>query len=293
MDVIICMADRDFRIVKKTIRNLRNFVINGDDTVFIITKNKNTRFFSKQWIWNNKVVFIDENKLVEGLTFSSLQKVISSHFVYEEKAGWYLQQFLKMGFAESEYAKDYYLIWDSDTIPLHCIPIVSPIGKYYFAAKTEYHKPYFDTMERLLGFGKQVDYSFIAEHMVIDVKYMRELIEKIGDASIDGNYWFEKIINASSKTDVGTFSEFETYGSFCNKYYPGLFEIRQLRTLREAGMLFGRGVTKSELETLARMGFDTASFEHYDIPFNYRGWVNRFDRRLIQLINWYDKKFKR
>ena len=293
MDVVICLAARDFRIVKKTIRSLRRYVINNSDTIYLITKGSNRRFFSGRWLAKNNVILLDEDNFVSGLTYIDLQEIISKHFDYQVKAGWYLQQFLKMGFAVTEYAKERYLIWDADTIPLRKIPMITEEGKCYLAAKTEYHKPYFDTMERLLGFGKQVDFSFIAEHMVVEVKFMRELIERIRKTPMEGNSWFEKIINASSKTDVGTFSEFETYGSFCNKYHPGLFEIRQLRTLREAGMLFGHSVTQEELETLGRMGFDTASFESYDVPFNHRGWINRFDRRLIKLINWYDKKFKK
>ena len=293
MDVVICMAARDFRIVKKTIRGLRRYVINNSDTIYLITKSSNRRFFSGSWFVKKNIILVDEDSLVTGLTYNGLQEMVSKHFDYQVKAGWYLQQFLKMGFAESEYANNNYLIWDSDTIPLRHIPMATSEGKCYLAAKTEYHKPYFDTMERLLGYGKQEDFSYIAEHMVIEVKYMRELIDIIRKAPIDGNTWFEKIINASSQTDVGTFSEFETYGSFCSKYHPGIFEIRQLRTLREAGMLFGHSVTQEELETLGRMGFDTASFESYDVPFNHRGWINRFDRRLIKLINWYDKKFKK
>ena len=292
MDVVICMAARDFRIVKKTVRNLREHVVENLSIIYLITNRKNKRFFSNGWLSDNNVILLDEDNLVTGLTYSGLQEIVSKHFNYQVKAGWYLQQFLKMGFAVSKYAKENYLIWDSDTIPLRNISLVTDDGNYYLAAKTEYHKPYFDTMERLLGFGKQVDFSFIAEHMVIEVKYMRELIERIGSSSVDGAYWFEKIINASNKTDVGTFSEFETYGSFCSKYHPGVFQIRELRTLREAGMLFGHSVTQEELNTLGRMGFDTASFESYDVPFNYRGWINRFDRRLIQLIKWYDSKNK-
>lgn len=293
MDVVICMADRDFRIVKKTIRSLRKNIVNNSDIIYLITKTRNKFFFSVKWLANNNVILLDEDNLVTGLTYNSLQEIVSKHFDYREKAGWYLQQFLKMGFAVSKYAKERYLIWDSDTIPLRNIPMATLDGKCYLTAKTEYHKPYFDTMERLLGFGKQVEFSFIAEHMVIEVKYMRELVERIGCSPVDGAYWFEKIINASSKTDVGTFSEFETYGSFCSKYHPDVFNIRELRTLREAGMLFGHSVTQEELETLGRMGFDTASFESYDVPFNHRGWINRFDRRLIKLINWYDNKFKK
>ena len=50
------------------------------------------------------------------------------------------------------------------------------------------------------------------------------------------------------------------------KYHPEIFELRELRTLREAGMLFGRGVKRKDLALLAKMNFDTASFEIRHIP---------------------------
>lgn len=291
MDVVICLALNDFRIIRKTIKYVRLFLQEASDAIYVITKESNRRFYSNKWAINNHVVFLDEDKLAEGLSFKSVGEALANHFKCEFTPGWYLQQFLKMGFAETQYAKKEYLIWDSDTIPLCKIDMYSPNRKYYLAAKTEYHKPYFDTMENLLGFGKQENFSFIAEHMVIDVQIMRELIDRIRHSEVKGKYWFEKIINAATGLDVGAFSEFETYGNYCSKFHPGMFEFRKLNTLRNAGMLFGHSITQTELEALARMGFHTATFEHYDVPFNHRGWINRFDRRLIQIIKWYDKTF--
>lgn len=292
MDILMCFVARDFRIIKKTVKFLRKNIQKDDDTIYIVGSIKNKRFFSEKWISDNNVVLLDENRLVEGLSFSFVSDCLADHIKARYSTGWYLQQFLKMGFALSPYAKNNYLIWDSDTVPVRHIEMQAHNGKYYLAAKTENHKPYFDTLKKLLGFGKQEVFSYIAEHMVIDTNIMKEIINCINNSAVKGEFWFEKIINATSPYEQFGFSEFETYGNYCSVYHPGLFEIRELRTLREAGMLFGRGVTDYELETLARMGFDTASFESYDVPHNYRGWVNRFDQKLVKLLDWFDKAKK-
>ena len=150
------------------------------------------------------------------------------------RTGWYFQQFLKLGFALSEYAKEYYLTWDADTIPLRHIDMFDAEGKPYFAMKTEYHKPYFDTMKRLLGINKIVPFSFIAEHMMFKVSLVKELISIIDNTQIEDSTWFEKVINATDFEAAKCsemFSEFETYGTYCMNCYPDAYSYHKLNTL--------------------------------------------------------------
>lgn len=265
MDVVICLASKDYHIVKKNVRYIRQYLQEKENVVYIISNRTNKFFFPDRWLQKYHTVFIDEDKMLEELSFQHIDRTLKSHFKCHIYTGWYLQQFLKMGFALTPYAQEEYLIWDSDTLPLHRMSFIEN-DKYQLTEKTEHHKPYFETLQKLLGFGKLCGSSFIAEHMPIRVEIMRELIDAIGHSTMKGDCWFDKIIYATSGTDEQAFSEFETYGNYCMKYYPGIFELRQLRTLREAGMLFGRGVKKRDLAILARMNFDTASFEIRHIP---------------------------
>lgn len=293
MDIIICLASKDFKIVKKVVRNCRMYLQQPEEHLYLITNIQNKVFFSESWLKANNTSIIDEDTMIEGMTFGSVKKMLQAHFkegtcVYP---GWYLQQFLKMGFALTPYAKEEYLIWDSDTIPLHKLDFKKN-GKFQLTVKTENHQPYFCTTEKLLGYGKLYDRSFIAEHMPISTSVMRELIEKMQASSVEGKYWFEKIINATSGTDEQAFSEFETYGNYCVKYHPDLFETRPLITMRTAGLLFGRGVTKSQLNLLHRMEYDTASFELRHIPSfprNIANWVERIQLRIYRELGYIKK----
>lgn len=262
MDIVICLAAKDYRIVKKVVRSCREYLQKPSDSIFIITNKSNNFFFLEKWKKKNRVVLVDEDTLVDGLSFTSVKMMLEKHFragthIYP---GWYFQQFLKMGFALSTYAKSEYLIWDSDTIPLHKLTYKKN-DKYLFTVKTENHHPYFYTLQNLLGFGKLYDRSFIAEHMPISTHVMRELVDKISHSHVDGKTWVEKIINATSGCDEQAFSEFETYGNYCVKYHSDLFETRPLITMRTAGMLFGRGVNRNQLALLSRMEYDTASLK--------------------------------
>lgn len=294
MDIVICLASKDYKIVKKVIRACHSFLLQSStDVIYIITHCQNRRFFSQKWCAEYQVRILDEDTLVEGLNFDSVRQALAAHFSEETNiyTGWYFQQFLKMGFALSSYAKDDYLIWDSDTIPLHKLSFKQS-DKYLFTVKTECHLPYFDTMKRLLGFGKLYDRSFIAEHMPISTKVMRELIETIEKSDVEGNVWWKKIVNATSGHDEQAFSEFETYGNFSVEYHPDMFTTRPLITMRTAGMLFGRGVTRRQLDLLQRMEYDTASFELRHIPAfprNIANWWERIELRLYRELGWVKK----
>ena len=284
MDIVICLAAKDYRIVKKVVRSCREYLQKPSDSIFIITNKSNNFFFLEKWKKKNRVVLVDEDTLVDGLSFTSVKMMLEKHFragthIYP---GWYLQQFLKMGFALSTYAKSEYLIWDSDTIPLHKLTYKKN-DKYLFTVKTENHHPYFYTLQNLLGFGKLYDRSFIAEHMPISTHVMRELVDKISHSHVDGKTWVEKIVNATSGCDEQAFSEFETYGNYCVKYHSDLFETRPLVTMRTAGMLFGRGVNRNQLALLSRMEYDTASFEIRDMPSFPRNLFNLWERLVLRM----------
>lgn len=171
MDVVICVSSKDCLIVKKTVFYIHRNI--GSDNIYIITDKHSFGFFSKRFRSRYNVSLVDEEEIVADRR--QLEAIAGRHFTCEYRFGWYYQQFLKMEFARSRYAKDYYLIWDSDTIPLNRLSFFTS-NKMIFTPKTEYHEPYFRTMQALVGYDKATDYSFIAEHMLVSVSIMKELI---------------------------------------------------------------------------------------------------------------------
>lgn len=164
--------------------------------------------------------------------------------------------------------KEHYVIWDSDTIPLNGISFFDDqTDKYLFTMKTEYHKPYFDTIEKLFNgeVKKYNNQSFIAEHMIIDTKIMIELINKIeSNKQLKGNYFYEKIMYAIDPKDIqrSGFSEYETYGNYVMKYHSIKYIMRKLRSLREAREHIGFSPTDDDL-LRASKDLDLISFENW------------------------------
>lgn len=132
--------------------------------------------------------------------------------------------------------------------------------------KHENHQNYFNTMNSILGIGKFVEDSFIAESMMFDSKIVREMLYQIESSTVKGVDWIEKIINACDfQQSPQAFSEFETYGNYCAKNYPELYKPRYLNTFREAGMICGRRITEKQLRKMS-FDIDMASFEMLDMP---------------------------
>lgn len=299
-DVIIPSSKQDISFLPKVFKYIRINLIDARK-IFVITSANNFKKLNK-YLLVYGVELIDENNLCNGLSYSSIDKILKSKGVYT-RTGWHFQQFLKMGFALSKYADEYYLSWDADTLPLSKISFFDSENNPIFTIKKEYHKPYFNTMQNLIGLSKTANFSFIAEHMLFKSSFMKELLSEIEKSSNDGGLWFEKIINASVDLAYPGFSEFETYGTFVWVRYPGYYKTQRLNTFREAGMIKGRWIDDKSIERLS-FDLDTASFEMFsNPPFPYnipnikatwkRRWKQVKNRSLIELISFIISKIKK
>ena len=118
---------------------------------------------------------------------------------------------------------------------------------------------------RLIGFKKEISSSFIAEHMMVKVEYMKDLVATIeSNEELLGYHYWEKIVSAIDSNVLLGFSEFETYGTFISQKYPESFLFRTLQTYRRAGEIYGRYISKKELNNIN--GLDTISLEPADSP---------------------------
>jgi hypothetical protein len=265
-DIIIPVGPNDVHFVHRVVDYVWRCLVEAR-RIYVLTGKANFKAIARKLPAGVPMTLVDENELLEGLTFGRV-KTLLAKYVPEGKdvrPGWYLQQFLKFAFARSRYAGQYYVTWDADTLPL--APIRYFDGeKLLYNPKHEYNYNYFRTMERLLGYGRQVDFSFIAENMIFSVEIVRELLADLERRAPEGMDWMEFILSACDFQDpLPAFSEFETYGNYCAVRHPGVYAPRHLNTFREAGLIAGRNITESQLRMLS-FDLDTASFERFHIP---------------------------
>ena len=281
-DIIIPLAKKDLSFVGRVVKYMRKNLPEAQ-IIYLITK-KSFENKLRNLTEQRDIVLLDEDSLYEGLSYNSVKELLASRNLDTRRTGWYLQQFLEFAFGVSPYAREYFLSWDSDTIPLRHISFFDG-DKPLFTMKTEYHKEYFLTMKNLLGIDRQTDQSFIAEHMMFNTKVMREIVEGFSAYNKE-NPWFKNVIDSLVITGRGNyFADFETYGSWCYAKHPGMYGTQQLNTFRRAGMIRGRKITDGQLAELS-IDLDIASFEEYDAPFPYNIkylWKKVSSTRIVDL----------
>lgn len=206
--------------------------------------------------------FINENHYSD---FNRIKELICQRTgKISGRTGWYVQQFIKMAYSIS-CEQEYYLIWDSDTIPVK--PVAMFLGnKPYFDCKTEYHRPYFDTLKKLFpGLDKNNNMSFISEHMLVKTEYMKALIHDIEmNEDIPGENFQEKIIYSIAPEEISGsgFSEFETYGTYVTAKYPDQYVMREWHSMRDGGCFFDETLSDEDVNWLRRY-YDAVSLEKW------------------------------
>lgn len=288
-DAIMPVAFKDYGFLKKSCRYLCENL--GAERIYILTDGRMARFLPAVIRRNPMFVVVDENRLVPGLTYQRIAAIIQSQGRIHTNVGWFFQQFLKMGFALSEHCRhDYYLSWDADTIPVKRLDFFDGESRPYFTMKSECHEPYFVTMKKLIGLDKINPSSYIAEHMMFNQGIMKELLHRIETAdSVEGQCWYEKIMNAISGEEVSaqSFSEFETYGTFCRQQYPDKYAERTMQGFRMGGIIQGRFISDRILRDFISFDYSVVSFEIYHRPpFPWGIICNFYERRYLKYKQW-------
>lgn len=213
-----------------------------------------------------KTKYINENDILPFIDVNRafINRVERAGYLVskDSRLGWYYQQFLKMSYCYLS-CDEYYLVWDSDTIPIRKIDLFSENGKPYLDVKIEHNQAYFDTIGVLFpSMKKNIEYSFISEHMLFNSNKMKEIIDMIMATDFYGNSYYEKIANAIDIMNMRLgFSEFETYGTYMYEKYSEDYEIRRWYSMRSAGYMFDSDkLTDEDINWLSK-DFYALSFE--------------------------------
>lgn len=191
-----------------------------------------------------------------------LSKKISGQF------GWYLQQFIKLSAAASAQKNEVVLIWDADTIPLKKLVFIDKQGHLNYYQGTEHHQPYFETIERLLGLSKKVNFSFIAQCFVMKAVWIQELFHNIENKH--GKRWELALLDAINFEEGNSFSEYETLGAYISEFHASEITYTKRKWLRLGNSEIGHPAFLSpDLIDKKLYQYDFVSFEKWDKPKPY------------------------
>jgi len=264
-ELILLTVERHLPILEIGLPYIRRFI--NPDKITIIASKSCLEKINNIGFLDEDVVLLDEDNVVEGVTLDYVRFLVESRGGQAGRAGWYLKQLLNFAYAMRPETMDYYLTWDADTIPVQPISFFDDKGRMLLAKKSEYHEPYFSTIEALIGLKREVDFSFIAEHMMFKREYMLDLLRLIvRGGHLEGKVFVKNVITAIQSDHISGagFAEYETYGTYVYKKSPKAVLVRDISSVRWGADLFGLKPSSSDLYTLSTR-YSWASFESWKV----------------------------
>lgn len=207
------------------------------------------------------VAVIDENSLLGSFDREKFQRRPIPYF--PRSFGWYLQQILKIEYCRQTGA-EYCLVWDSDTVPLEALDFLDERGRIYLTKATEYHRPYFYTIEELFGVPAPAKTSFISQHMFVKCASMRAMCRMI-EQRHNVRCWTDAVGDILEKhpDKANLFSEYETYANYMLLYESGSVVERDLNWGRFKSTRTW-SCPASELQKARAAGLSFAAYESND-----------------------------
>jgi FkbM family methyltransferase len=153
---------------------------------------------------------LDESKVSADFSLDYIKSKMPAK--NQSRACWYYQQLLKIqALLNSGKENEKLLIWDADTIPLQPLQFFIEDKAVYFTG-SEFHKPYFDSINKLLHLDKSVNFSFIAQCFPTFSRWLQEFKSHVECAH--NKPWFDAILDSTNLDEPSGFSEYETLGTF-------------------------------------------------------------------------------
>ena len=213
-DIVIPIGPYDKDIIQKQIEYTKKNII-GYRNIYLIS-------------YDPTIIIEDCITINENIFPFNINTVSNIHGKLDRN-GWYLQQLLKL-YAGNIIPNilERYLVIDSDTFFLKPTIFIEN-NKCLYNYGNEYHKPYFNHMEKLdPTLIKACNKSGICHHMMFETKYINELITKIEQNHNDTCYnIFLKLIVDKERTAAGG-SEYEIYFNYILINHINEIKIRPL-----------------------------------------------------------------
>lgn len=248
---LICLADLNtwhctHRHVLEHIdaENYQAIVPKNDLAAFrAITDRRFDVLCEDDYISQNNRTYI-ENRLPDSMKF---------------RAGWYLQQFVKLSAARQGSANAVNLIWDADNMPTRDLTFMDD-GIIRLYRGSEHHVEYFDTIRKIMRMEKTTDHSFIAQCFATKKTWVNGLIDHIEETT--ESPWIQAIMDSIPGLDACEFSEYETLGTFISQHHAAEYEINRAKWDRRGSLKWGDPnlLSKRTLRKLSRV-YDFVSFE--------------------------------
>jgi hypothetical protein len=246
LDIITACTAADLPVFRRTVAGMETCLPARSIHVFVPSVHAE-KF---QQVFGSRVVVHDEDRVFP--TMRSADLAAHPHRVFPLMTGWFFQQFLKYSYAFENTDADYYLIWDADTVPMQPMVFFDQQGCMLMVPADEWNASYFETYRHLLGEEPHREYSFIAQHLLVQKSVLRDMLANMAArAGRPVEEWPWIIADGLRGEGNNLFSEYETYGHYLKNHFPERMRLRTLPWLREATEQYGLLPRKNKMARLA------------------------------------------
>jgi hypothetical protein len=260
--VVLVVAGKKVNYIPHVVKNLSAH--SGFKLFYVICPKKDldkARSLSSA-IDEASVVVVDEESVIPSLNLAKVKEFLNPtlpNWPEYHLAGWYLQQFLKMGFSKYAPNHEYYLIWDSDTLLTRSISFFDG-DKILLTRGNEFHKEYFDTIKHLFSEIDLQSVSHISQHLMVRTADMIELINSLEKSD---HKWWQKILSELNGKTPFQFSEYETYTNYCLSSKSDSYVSIKRNWFRYGKSFYGCNLTEADMTKLSKL-YDFVAFEDWD-----------------------------
>jgi len=186
----------------------------------------------------------------------------------QHRSGWYFQQFLKLELIRRYSAHPNILIWDSDTMPLKRLQFFGSNSRAKIYSSSENHQAYFGQVYRLTGLNKQVNFSFIAQHLVLKGRWIQEFFQFISKELNNPSQWFEPVLDSVDFAEKSGLSEYELLGTWISAHYPDEYFVSKIKWSRRGSTTIGSARLASNpiVKFFLSQKYDFIAFENWGNP---------------------------
>ena len=208
VDVLIPCASKDVSVIRDCIYSIYKHSLNRIGRVYVVGRKEEL----ERECAGLDVIILDENEDVEPR-----RDDVIYYAVGKDRSGWMWQQLLKLH-ADKISNAGYIYIHDADTVVLKW-HVLAVEGRELFYFADEYHKPYYNACNQLIGKGSHLPFSCVSHGMTFNREVLRQLREKIQDTT--QKKWKEAIVEQAAVDTISGFSEYEIYANYVCRFHDG------------------------------------------------------------------------
>jgi hypothetical protein len=214
-DIVIVSHEIDFYKIKFVIEKIEKNLKNFEEIHLILSERE--EYLDKEIIekLTSKPIFYHKE--------SEILKIDKNKIKY--RPNWIYQMLLK--FFQNVTKNDNFLAMESDAVINKPLEFFNEDKTIFYLGNDQHHKPYFNFSEKLIGVGREYDYSFISDIIMYDKKILKEILIKSG--CNDSNEFLSLIYNIIDSENYP--AENELYGNYCYKYHRDDFEMRKFNNV--------------------------------------------------------------